>query len=135
MPKKKGGKKKPFQQAKRHILYKEDDQIYAQIIKNMGDRRFECLCFDGETRICHIRGKMRKRVWIKVDDIVLVTLREFQSEKGDIIHKYNPDEVRTLRKKGEIPELAGNMNEGEDDDGLTIVFEEEKEDEVDFDNI
>jgi translation initiation factor 1A len=46
---------------------------------------------------------MRKRVWINVGDIVLVSLREFQDSKADIIWKYTPDEARQLKAYGELP--------------------------------
>lgn len=35
---------------------------YAQVIKMLGNGRLEATCFDGEKRLCHIRGKMRKKV-------------------------------------------------------------------------
>ena len=44
----------------------------------LGNGRLEAFCFDGVNRLCHIRGKLRKRVWIGVGDIVLLGLREFQ---------------------------------------------------------
>ena len=73
----------------------------------LGNGRVEAHCFhDEKKRLCHIRGKMRKKVWINVSDIVLVGLREFQDEKADIIHKYSPDEARTLKKQGELPDYV-----------------------------
>ena len=48
-------------------------------------------------RMCHVCGKMRKRVWVMVGDIVLVSLRDFQDAKGDIILKYNSDEAKNLK--------------------------------------
>jgi len=54
--------------------------------------------------MCHIRGKMRKKVWVNQGDIVLVSLRDFQDEKGDIIIKYQPDEARNLKTYGELPD-------------------------------
>lgn len=35
---------------------------YAQVIKMLGNGRLEAQCFDGEKRLAHIRGKMRKKV-------------------------------------------------------------------------
>ena len=55
----------------------------------LGNGRLEAFCFDGVNRLCHIRGKLRKRVWIGVGDIVLLGLREFQDQKADIILKYD----------------------------------------------
>ena len=35
---------------------------YAQVTKMLGNGRLEALCFDGTRRLCHIRGKLRKKV-------------------------------------------------------------------------
>ena len=58
----------------------------------------------GSERLGVIRGKLRKRVWMVVGDIVLVSLRDFQDQKCDIIHKYDNAEVRKLLTSGEIPD-------------------------------
>ena len=81
-------------------------QEYAQVVKMLGNGRCECFCFDGVTRLGHIRGKMRKKVWITAGDIVLVGKRDFQDEKVDIVHKYTADEARNLKQYGELPETA-----------------------------
>ena len=43
----------------------------------LGNGRLECHCFDGVRRMCTIRGQMRRRVWINVDDVILLGLREY----------------------------------------------------------
>ena len=43
-------------------MFKEDGQEYAQVTKMLGNGRLEAQCFDGEKRLAHIRGKMRKKV-------------------------------------------------------------------------
>ena len=45
-------------------MFKEDGQEYAQVVKMLGNGRLEAYCFDGVTRLCHIRGKLRKKVGI-----------------------------------------------------------------------
>jgi hypothetical protein len=47
---------------KRELVFREDGQEYAQVTKMLGNGRLEALCFDGEKRLAHIRGKMRKKV-------------------------------------------------------------------------
>jgi len=86
------------------LTLKEDAQEYAQVLKMLGNGRLEAHCFDGQKRLCHIRGKMRKKVWVAVGDIVLVGLREFQNGKGDVIQKYSNDEARRLKASGELPQ-------------------------------
>lgn len=91
---------------KRGLILKDIEQEYAQITKILGNCRFEAYCFDGTVRLCHVRGKFRKRIWINRDDVVLVNRRVYQDEKCDIIHKYSPEEVNKLKKLGEIPAKA-----------------------------
>lgn len=83
-----------------------DNTEYAQVVKMLGNGRLEALCFDGEKRLAHIRGKLRKKVWINQGDIILLSLRDYQDEKGDVILKYSADEARSLKAYGELPESA-----------------------------
>lgn len=87
---------------KRELRLCEDGQFYGRVEKMLGDCRVECLCSDGMHRIAHIRGKFRKRIWISTGDIVLLSLREFQDEKADVIHKYTSDEASSLTQLNEI---------------------------------
>ena len=111
------------------LVTKEDGQEYAQVLKLLGDCRCSLFCFDGVTRIGHIRGKMRKRVWVQTGDTVLVATREYQDEKVDIVHKYTAEDVRRLKQIRQLPE-SGAINEGAmgDDmfaeDDLGIDFDE-----------
>ncbi|XP_073920238.1 uncharacterized protein isoform X2 [Castor canadensis] len=51
---------------------------YAQVIKMLGNGQLEAMCFDGVRRLCHIRGKLKKKVWINTSDVILVGLRDYQ---------------------------------------------------------
>lgn len=127
-PKGKGGKNRRRGKGEggmsRELVYKEEGQEYAQVIRMLGNCQLEALCFDdvgaGKRRLCIIRGKMRKKVWIRVNDVILVSLREFQDDKADVIQKYTPDEVRQLKAEKLIP---ADIREGDDDEnGGDIVF-------------
>jgi len=130
MPKNKGkgGKnrrrgKNENENEKRELVFKEDGQEYAQVTKMLGNGRLEAMCFDGTKRLCHIRGKLRKKVWINQSDIILIGLRDYQDAKADVILRYSPDEARSLKAYGELPESA-KINE--------TNFEVESGDEIDF---
>lgn len=144
MPKNKGkgGKnrrrgKNENESEKRELVFKEDGQEYAQVIKMLGNGRLEAMCFDGVRRLCHIRGKLRKKVWINTSDIILIGLRDYQDNKADVILKYNADEARSLKAYGELPEHA-KINEtdtfgpGDDDE---IQFDDIGDDDEDIDDI
>ena len=70
----------------------------------LGNGHLEAYCFDEVRRVCHIRGKLRKKVWIGTGDIVLVGLRDYEKDKADVLLKYNADEARNLKSYGELPE-------------------------------
>lgn len=72
----------------------------------LGNGRLEAQCFDGVRRLATIRGKLRKKTWINNGDVILLSLREFQDGKGDVILKYTADEARSLKSYGELPESA-----------------------------
>ncbi|CAI2350438.1 unnamed protein product [Caenorhabditis sp. 36 PRJEB53466] len=124
---------------KRELDLKEEGQEYGQVSKMLGNGRVQVFCFDGKQRVCHIRGKLRKKVWINVGDIILVGLRDYQDDKGDVILKYTPDEARRLKNEGLIPENA-KLNENDEQDEGEVEFldtvggDEEAEGEEDKDS-
>ena len=88
---------------KRELIFKEDGQEYAQVLRMLGNGRLEAQCIDGVKRLCHIRGKMRKKVWVNTGDIILLGLRDFQDENADVILKYLADAARSLQAYGALP--------------------------------
>jgi len=113
---------------KRELVFKEDGQEYAQVTKMLGNGRLEAMCFDGVKRLCHIRGKLRKKVWINQSDIVLIGLRDYQDAKADVILKYSADEARNLKSYGEFPDSV-KINETVDFVGGDL------DDDIEFDDV
>ncbi|KAJ1786276.1 Translation initiation factor 1A [Coemansia sp. RSA 2399] len=124
------GKNDKDESSKRELIFKEEGQEYAQVVKMLGNGRLEASCFDGINRLAQIRGSMRKKIWINQGDIVLVSLREYQDSKGDVIQKYNPEEARLLKQYGELPENfnleeGDNLdNEGSDNDDVEFEIDD-----------
>jgi len=164
MPNQKGGKnykksKHVSAGFKPTMIDRQPDQMYGRIIRNLGQCRLLVYCNDNRTRMCHIRGSMRKKVWLGLGDMVLISKREFEKalavgtdelENGDIVAKYDADLLSTLRKlpdinkrlfmrletmDGKILEEIGRKNESElpdpDDEENEdgIVFEEDADEE------
>lgn len=91
----------------RLLILKEDCQEYGCITKLLGNSRLEVNCFDGIVRQCHIRGALRyrsKKIIPEIGDIILISLRPFEKDKADVIHKYNRVEISKLKQAHEIPE-------------------------------
>jgi len=114
---------------KRELIFKEEGQEYAQVLRMLGNGRCDAMCFDGTKRLCHIRGKMHRKVWIDAGDIILVGLRDYQDHKADVILKYWTYEARLLKAYGELPAntrinvgIAGGFDEEDDGDDDYIEF-------------
>jgi len=145
MPKNKGkgGKnrrrgKNENEREKRELVFKEDGQEYAQVLKMLGNGRLDALCFDGQKRLCHIRGKLRKKVWINVSDIILIGLRDYQDSKADVILKYTSDEARNLKSYGELPDTVkiNDTDFGDDmDDNIEFDLDGDDDDDDDIDAV
>ncbi len=71
------------------------------IVDNMlGANRLSVRCLDGKTRLGRIPGKMKKRIWIRRGDIVIVVPWEFQDDKADVIWRYTSPQADWLERRG-----------------------------------
>lgn len=101
MPNKKGGKnyKKSKHTDDDPILYeRQEDQMYGRIVKLLGNCNVLVFCNDNKERICHIRGSMRKKVWLGPGDIVLISLRDTE-DRGDICARFDPRVIHRLQAR------------------------------------
>jgi translation initiation factor 1A len=96
------GKKKVLsEQELSEMLYPSKNDVLGVAVKLLGYDRVLVKCQDGHERLCRIRGKMKRRVWIREGDVVLVSPWDFQSEsRGDLIWRYTRAQAQTLRQKG-----------------------------------
>lgn len=63
-------------------------------------------CMDGKTRVCRIPGRLKRKLWVREGDVLLIEPWELGGdEKGDVIFKYKPLQVEVLKKKGVLKEL------------------------------
>ncbi len=75
--------------------------VLGVAVKLLGFDRVLVKCQDGHERLCRIRGKLKRRVWVREGDVVLVSPWDFQSDKrGDIFWRYRRSQAELLRKKG-----------------------------------
>lgn len=64
----------------------------------MGANHIRVRCFDGVTRMGRIKGTMKKRIWIREGDTLIVTPWSFQDKKCDIIYRYVKPQTDWLRR-------------------------------------
>ncbi|NVM53749.1 MAG: translation initiation factor eIF-1A [Candidatus Helarchaeota archaeon] len=108
MPRGKKKKKKKYkgkssrsgQPVIRRIRTPIEGEVLGIALQMLGGSRVRVQCMDGKLRLCRIRGKIVKRLWVRQDDIVLVSPWPFQDERGDIVHRYTRAQAAWLDKSG-----------------------------------
>jgi translation initiation factor 1A len=98
------GKKKVLsEQELNTLVLPSPNDVLGVAIKLLGYDRVLVKCQDGRERLCRIRGKMKRRVWIREGDIVLVSPWDFQGDKrGDLFWRYTKSQADQLRRQGYV---------------------------------
>lgn len=109
------------------IILKDEGQEYGIVDKALGSGRFSVKCFDGKVRLGLLRGKLTKGInkknnFIMPGDYVLISTRDFQNDKCDILLKYSDQHIRDLIKLNELPKDC-NIKTIISDDNMPFEFE------------
>lgn len=88
-----------------------DKEVFGIVEQRHGGSRMRVRCLDGKTRVCRIPGRLKRTLWVRESDLVLVEPWELSgNERADIIYKYKPVQVKWLQMKGYLK----NMDEFEE---------------------
>ncbi|MHC1625858.1 MAG: translation initiation factor eIF-1A [Methanoculleaceae archaeon] len=77
-------------------------EIFGRAELMLGANHIRVRCYDGVMRVGRIKGKIKKRVWIREGDLLIIVPWSFQNEKCDIIYRYTRPQVDWLQKNGYI---------------------------------
>jgi translation initiation factor 1A len=75
-------------------------EIIGKVDQRVGGNRMIVKCTDGVTRNCRIPGRLRRALWIRENDIIIIKPWEFDNSKGDVLFKYNKNVISQVKKKG-----------------------------------
>lgn len=75
-------------------------EVLAIVEKMLGGRRVTVQCMDGIERMARIPGRLKRRQWVKIGDVVIIVPWDFQDEKAELIYRYKRPQAEWLRKKG-----------------------------------
>ncbi len=76
--------------------------------QRLGGSRMRVRCIDGKIRICRIPGRLKKKLWVREGDTLLIEPWDFGGEeKGDVVFKYNKNQAEWLKRNGHLKELEG----------------------------
>lgn len=78
-------------------------EVLGILEQRLGASRMLIRCLDGHTRNCRVPGRLKRGLWLREGDIVIVEPWENSpDDKGDVLHKYHPAAVEWLKRKGFI---------------------------------
>ena len=82
-------------------------ETFGIVEQRLGGTRMKVRCLDGKNRICRIPGRLKRKLWVREGDTVLVEPWELTGdEKGDIIFKYKKAQIQWLLKTGHLKQLS-----------------------------
>ena len=84
-------------------------QFVGLIDQRVGGSRMLVKCSDGKVRNCKVLGRLRRALWLREGDYVIVEPWEFDNEKGSIIFKYTPAALRILKEKGYMDKIESEF--------------------------
>ncbi|HYC19318.1 MAG: translation initiation factor eIF-1A [Halobacteriota archaeon] len=90
------------QPSKVRLPRKHQNEIFGTVEKMLGGSRITVRSQDGKTRMGRIPGKMKRRVWLRVGDVIIIRPWSIQDEKADVVWRYLPPQADWLRRKGYI---------------------------------
>ena len=119
-------KKKSISSIKSEIRFKDDSksELYGTVSKELGACSFTIELLNGDTKYAVLTGTLKKRMRIKVKDIVLLEPTDDGTrDHYQILFKYNNKQISILKRNGELKKEQEIEKEEND-----YVFEgEEKE--------
>jgi translation initiation factor 1A len=82
---------------------KKEGELFGIADALVGGSRLEVMCEDGIKRLARIPGKMKRRMWIREGDLVIVKPWDFQNDKSDVVWRYTKTQAEYLSRKDMIP--------------------------------
>jgi len=83
---------------------RKDGEMFAIADQLVGGSRVKVVCEDGKSRMGRIRGRIKKRKWIRSGNLLIVRPWDFQDDKADIIYCYTPTQASNLARRHKIPD-------------------------------
>ena len=83
------------------IRVPHDPEVLGIVEMMVGGDKMRVKCDDGFTRVVRIPGRLRKKVWTRPGDLILVEPWKLTAErKGDLAFRYTSTQASWLKRKG-----------------------------------
>ena len=84
---------------------REEGEVFALVTLMTGTEYIKVLTEEGKEISARIPGKMRKKIWIRDNDIVIVRKWDTGEPKGDLVWRFMPLQVQKLKREGYLKNL------------------------------
>jgi translation initiation factor 1A len=89
----------------KELVLPESGELLGVVMKLLGSDHIMVKCTDGKFRMGRIIGKLKRKIWIREGDIVLVAPWDFKAnEKADVVWRYTISQVDWLKANKYLPE-------------------------------
>jgi translation initiation factor 1A len=82
---------------------RERGEIFGIANQLLGAARIRVMCEDSVPRMGRITGKMKKKMWIREGDLLVVRPWGFQEGKADILFRYSRTQATYLARRNLLP--------------------------------
>ena len=90
----------------RRTVMPKGREVFGILEQRLGGSRNKVRCLDGKTRVCRIPGRLKRKLWVREGDLLLVEPWELSgNDKGDIIYKYKLSQMMHLKRIGALKSL------------------------------
>jgi translation initiation factor 1A len=76
------------------------EEVIGVIEERLGGNKMKVKCLDGKTRNSRVPGRLKRKLWLRPGDVVLVEPWELDKSKGDVIFKYPSNQIEWLKRNG-----------------------------------
>lgn len=82
---------------------RERGEIFAVANQLLGAARIRVMCEDSVPRMGRITGKMKKKMWVREGDLLIIRPWGFQEGKADILFRYSRTQSTYLARRNLLP--------------------------------
>ena len=75
------------------------NEVIGIIEQRLGGNKMHVNCIDGEKRICRVPGRLKRKLWLRPNDVVIIEMWELDKTKGDVVFKYRQNQIESLKQK------------------------------------
>ena len=93
-------RKKTYEEPQKitRVKLPKEGEVLGIIEQRLGGNKMLVKCLDKETRNCRVPGRLRRKLWLRPGDVVIIEPWELNNDRGDVVFKYRLNQVAWLRK-------------------------------------